>query len=69
MSSRLSRTETVAAFMGPRDNPHEPKATRLRKLAIAAYWAASTPLEAKMAGILLDLYAPDVSANAEGRVH
>ena len=33
----------------------------LRRLAIAAYWAASTPKEAKMAGILLDLFAPDVS--------
>lgn len=47
-------------FMGPRDNPHAPKAERLRKLAIAAYWAARNPTEAKMAGILLDLYAPDV---------
>ena len=36
------------------------KAARLRTLAIQAYWAASSPLEAKMAGILLDLFAPDV---------
>jgi len=30
------------------------KAQRLRALAIQAYWAATTPSEAKMAGILLD---------------
>jgi len=40
------------------------KAQRLRALAIQAYWAASTPLEAKMAGILLDLFAPDVAERA-----
>lgn len=40
------------------------QAQRLRALAIQAYWAASTPLEAKMAGILLDLFAPDVAERA-----
>jgi hypothetical protein len=43
------------------------KAQRLRALAIQAYWAASSPLEAKMAGVLLDLFAPDVADRAEGR--
>ena len=57
----LYRGATVAHFMAGGDNPHAPKEVRLRKLAIAAYWAAKTPLEAKMAGILLDLYAPDVA--------
>jgi phage terminase large subunit len=38
------------------------KAQRLRTLAIQAYWAARTPIEAKMAGILLDLFAPDLGA-------
>ena len=33
----------------------------LRELAIKAYHAAATPLEAKMAGILLDLFAPDMA--------
>lgn len=37
------------------------KAAKLRALAIAAYHAAQTPMEAKMAGILLDLFAPDVA--------
>lgn len=37
------------------------KAQRLRVLAISAYHAARTPLEAKMAGILLDLFAPDIA--------
>lgn len=41
------------------------KAARLRALAIAAYWAAENPKEAKMAGILLDLFAPDM--RDEGR--
>jgi hypothetical protein len=36
------------------------KAEKLRALAIMAYWAASTPVEAKMAGILMDLFAPDL---------
>lgn len=62
----MTRASTVRDFMGPRDNPHATKAQRLRKLAIAAYWAASTPTEAKMAGILCDLYAPDVSVGAAG---
>ena len=35
------------------------KATRLRGLAYAAYWAASTPTEAKMAGILIDLFGDE----------
>ncbi len=39
----------------------ESKRLRLRVLAIMAYHAASTPLEAKMAGILLDLFAPDIA--------
>ena len=38
----------------------EQKRVKLRALAIKAYWAAQTPLEAKMAGILMDLFAPDV---------
>lgn len=42
------------------------KAKRLRDLAIKAYWAAETPKEAKMAGILLDLFAPDVATAADG---
>lgn len=42
------------------------KAERLRALAIKAYWAASTPMEAKMAGILLDLFAPDVARDVDG---
>lgn len=42
------------------------KAARLRKLAIAAYWAVETPTEAKMAGILLDLFAPDVACAGDG---
>lgn len=37
------------------------KAAKLRALAIQAYWAAKTPTEAKMAGILTDLFAPDLS--------
>ena len=41
------------------------KAARLRELALAAYWAAVTPKEAKMSGILLDLFAPDL--RDEGR--
>jgi hypothetical protein len=36
------------------------KAERLRQLALQSYWAAETPKEAKMAGILIDLFAPDV---------
>ncbi len=42
------------------------KAARLRDLAVKAYWAASTPTEAKMAGILLDLFAPDVACAGDG---
>lgn len=38
----------------------EAKAPLLRDLSIKAYWAAQSPTEAKMAGILLDLFAPDV---------
>ena len=38
---------------------------RLRALAIKAYWAATTPTEAKMAGILMDLFAPDISPMAQ----
>jgi hypothetical protein len=41
--------------------PVAPKADRLRALAIAAYHAAETPKEAKMAGILLDLFAPEMA--------
>lgn len=62
----LCRAATVRHFTAPRDNTREPKAARLRKLAIAAYWAASNPMEAKMAGILLDLFAPDVSDRPPG---
>lgn len=36
------------------------KARRLRELAVAAYWAARTPTEAKMAMILMLIFAPDV---------
>ena len=36
------------------------RAKRLRDLAVMAYWAARTPIEAKIAGVLLDLFAPDV---------
>lgn len=36
------------------------KARRLRDLSVKAYWAAQTPKEAKMASILLVLFAPDV---------
>jgi len=42
------------------------KALRLRELAIKAYWAAETPKEAKMASILLALFAPDVEAAGHG---
>lgn len=41
------------------------KAATLRQLAIAAYWAAQTPLEAKMAGILMDLFAPAIADKAD----
>lgn len=37
------------------------KLARLRALAIQAYWAARSPLEAKMAGILMDLFASDLT--------
>ena len=39
--------------------PAMSKAERLKVLALAAYCAASNPTEAKMAGILLDLFAPE----------
>lgn len=42
------------------------KAARLRNLAVQAYWAARTPTEAKMAGILLCVFAPDVQRAADG---
>lgn len=42
------------------------RATRLRNLAVQAYWAAKTPTEAKMASILLCLFAPDVQRAADG---
>lgn len=38
----------------------------LRRLATAAYHAAETPSEAKMASILLTLFAPDVERAAHG---
>lgn len=41
------------------------KTAKLRALAVQAYWAAKTPLEAKMAGVLLDLFAPDVARAAD----
>ena len=43
------------------DRKPGPRAIQLRVLALKAYHAAETPLEAKMAGILLDLFAPDVA--------
>ncbi len=49
-----------------------PKAERLRSLALAAYWAAKTPLEAKMAGILLDMFGDgrnDYDEDIAGPVH
>lgn len=58
-------------WLKPREEPvYRPapvsKARRLRDLSIMAYWAANTPLEAKMASILLALYAPDVERSALG---
>jgi hypothetical protein len=65
----LTRGDTVRAFMGAPAvvgwARRPTKQERLRKLAIHAYHAAATPTEAKMAGILCDLYAPDVSASAD----
>lgn len=54
--------DAEAAFAALTDDS---RLARLRSLAIAAYWAARTPTEAKMAGILMDLFAPDISYDAE----
>jgi len=40
------------------------KARQLSDLALSAYWAAQTPTEAKMAGILMDLFAPGMERHA-----
>lgn len=37
------------------------KKARLKELAISAYWTARTPVEAKMAGILVDIFVPNAS--------
>lgn len=42
------------------------KAQRLRELSVKAYWAARNPTEAKMASILLTLFAPDVERRQHG---
>jgi hypothetical protein len=44
------------------------KAQKLRDLSVRAYVAAKTPAEAKMASILLTLFAPDKEREAHGGV-
>ena len=39
--------------------PDSTKRLKLRDLALQAYHAASTPTEAKMAGVLCDLFIPE----------
>ncbi len=60
----MCRADTIRAFMGApavRGDPGGlPKQAQLRALAIQAYHAATTPTEAKMAGILCDLFVPDM---------